>query len=75
VEVTSDMWVFLVVLFIVILGFGDAFGSLSRAELVDNETSFIEKGFEKDYSQAIYYSYAVLRGNDNAQASPYMICV
>jgi len=69
------MWVFLVVLFIVILGFGDAFSSLSRAELVNNETSFIEEGFEKDYSQAIYYSFAVLKGNDNDQASPYFICV
>jgi len=31
VEVTSDMWVFLLVLFIVILGYGDAFGNLSKA--------------------------------------------
>jgi len=31
VEITKDMWVFLLVLFIVILGYGDAFGNLSKA--------------------------------------------
>jgi len=31
VEVAKDMWVFLLVLFIVILGYGDAFGNLSKA--------------------------------------------
>jgi len=30
-QVTKDMWDFLLVLFIVVLGFGDAFGSLSKA--------------------------------------------
>jgi len=32
IEVTKDMWVFLLVLFIVVVGYGDAFMNLSLAD-------------------------------------------
>jgi len=36
VEVAADMWVFLLVLSIVILGYGDALGNLSKAQHYHN---------------------------------------
>jgi len=79
VEVTKDMWVFLLVLFIVVIGYGDAFVNLSMADRYLNPGPSDEKRLrhvvEGGYVGAIEYGILELKGNDWVEMSPFAYCV
>ena len=60
IEVTKDMWVFLIVLAVAIIGYADAFSSISNSLLYTNDFEpFIEGGF----SDALAFSYNLMLGD------------
>lgn len=60
IEVTKDMWVFLIVLAVAILGYADAFFSTSNSLLYDDDHEpFIEGGF----ADALAFSYNLMLGD------------
>ena len=66
IEVFKDMYVFMGILLCLIIGYADAFSSLSKSYVLNDESE--GKLFEHGIFNALGYSYALLLGNFETEA-------